>query len=295
MPQRRHVVQHGRAVIAHAAENAAMSAGCDIAAGPRIDFHDFARGEDLLFLQHDDAGAVAALLVGPDARGDVFDGIGQVLRSVVADLAVRTLGGVAADRHGRIHQQVEPVRGLLDLRASLGEDRAIVFPAGENAPRGVGELRQCRAWRRFADVERLVGEKVLAADFRRNIAFADVGAARSRKALGVTAGRQHAVEIDVGKRGDQIADAGGADRQAVDLLEAARSVRIKALAGLLGGSTGLGAFFFPCLAVGLSRHVGQRIDPSSGRISISNTALSFGLVRSLRKTPLASRYPSGGP
>src|SRR5580658_9515357 len=31
------------------------------------------------------------------------------------------------------------------LRASLGKDRAIVLPAGENAPRGVGELGQRRA------------------------------------------------------------------------------------------------------------------------------------------------------
>jgi hypothetical protein len=251
-------------MIAHAAENAAMAAGCDIAAGPRIHFHDFARREDLLFLQHDHTGAVAALLVGPNARGDVFNGIGEVLRSVVADFAVGTLRGIAANRHGRIHQQVEPVSRLLNLWASLREDRAVIFPAGENASRRVGEPRQCRARRRLADVERLVGEKVLAADFRRNIAFTPVGPARGRKALGVTAGRQHAVKVDVCERRNKIADAGGADRQAVDLFEAARPVRIKALACLVGGSTRRGAFFLPGLAVRLPRHVWQRIEAVLG-------------------------------
>ena len=92
MPQRRQVMQHGGTVIAHAAQNAAVAAGCDVTAGPRVDFHDLARGEDLLLLQHDDAGAVAALLVGPDPRRNVLHRIGEVLRAVIADLAVRTLG-----------------------------------------------------------------------------------------------------------------------------------------------------------------------------------------------------------
>ncbi len=85
-------MQHGCAVIAHAAQNAAMAAGRDVAAWSRVDLHDLTRSEDLLFLQHDDAGAVAALFVGPDPRRDVFDRIGQILWPVIADLAMRPLG-----------------------------------------------------------------------------------------------------------------------------------------------------------------------------------------------------------
>ena len=66
MFQGRHVVQDGLAVSAHAAENPAVPAGRDIATGPCVDFHDLARGEELLFLQHDDAAAVASVFVGPD-------------------------------------------------------------------------------------------------------------------------------------------------------------------------------------------------------------------------------------
>ena len=273
-----------------------MAAGCDIAAGPRIDFHDLARGKDLLLLQHDDAGAVAALLVGPDPRRNVLDRVGEVLGAVIADLAVRTLRGVAADRHGRIHQQVEPIGRLLDLRASLGKDRAVVFSAGENPACGVGEPRQRRARRRLAEVEGLVGEKILAADFRRDVAFADIGAARSRQAFGVSAGRQHAVEIHVGERGDQIADAGRADRQAVDLLEAARSVRIKTLSRLLGRRARCRCILppmagrppaVPCRETDTGR-------PRAGFQSQRPACLA-GCVCSFRNTPLPSRYPSGGP
>ena len=146
----------------------------------------------------------------------------------------------------------------------MGKDRAVVFSRGENPACGVGEPRQRRTRRRLADVEGLVGEKILAADFRRDVAFADIGAARSRQAFGVSAGRQHAVEIHVGERGDQVADAGRADRQAVDLLEAARSVRIETLSRLLGRRARCRAFFLPWLAVRLPCHVGKRIQAVLG-------------------------------
>ena len=64
--------------------------------------------------------------------------VSQVFRPIIADFAMRSLGGSAADRHGRIDQQIEPIGGLLDLRAALGENRTVIFPAGENSPRCVG-------------------------------------------------------------------------------------------------------------------------------------------------------------
>ena len=109
-------------------------------------------------------------------------------------------------------------------------------------------------------MKRFVGEEVLAAGLGRDIAFADIGAERCWQALGIPAGRHHAVEIDVGERRDQIADARRTDRQTVDLLEAAGSIRIEALARLLGRRAWYGAFFLPRLTVYLPCHVRQRID-----------------------------------
>ena len=49
------------------ADDAAVAAGRDVAAGPRVDLGDLARREELLLLDHHHAAAVAALLVRPDA------------------------------------------------------------------------------------------------------------------------------------------------------------------------------------------------------------------------------------
>src|SRR5215813_3116553 len=102
---------------ADAAQDAAVPAGRDVSAGPGIDLGHLARSEDLLLLDDHGAGAVAPLRIGPDPRGDVVDGIDDVLGTVVARLPLRTLCGIAADRQRRIDQQVEPVGALLDLRA----------------------------------------------------------------------------------------------------------------------------------------------------------------------------------
>ena len=48
------------------AEDAAVSAGCHIAARPCIGFLDGAGGEDALFLDKHSAGLVAAVFVRPD-------------------------------------------------------------------------------------------------------------------------------------------------------------------------------------------------------------------------------------
>src|SRR5579862_2954769 len=112
-----------------AAEDAAMAAGRAIAAGPRIDLRDFARGKDLLLLQDDNAAAIAALLVGPDLRFDPMCRIDDVVRPVIADLALRALRRIAANRQGRVDDESEPVRRLLDRGTALGEDRAVIFAA----------------------------------------------------------------------------------------------------------------------------------------------------------------------
>ena len=203
-----------------------MTAGCDIAPRPRVDFHDFARRENLLFLRHRSRRRGCGTVRQPRPARRYSTEISQVLRSVVADLAVRTfaelpqIGTVVCHRRVERRYAVSSTCGL-----PFGEDRAIVLSAGENTPRGVGELRQCRAggWL-LSDVEGLIAKKSLLR-ISVGISLGPVGAAHCGKALGVTAGRQHPVEVYVRKRGNEIADAGGANRQAIDLLEAARSIR----------------------------------------------------------------------
>jgi len=53
------------------ADDAAVAAGGDVAAGPGIDLGHLAGGEELLLLDDDGAAAVAALSVLPDAALDV--------------------------------------------------------------------------------------------------------------------------------------------------------------------------------------------------------------------------------
>jgi hypothetical protein len=83
-------------------QNPAVSTGCHIATGPRIGFLDGASGEDPLLLDQNRAGLVVTLLVCPNPRGDVVDRINDVLRTVIADHALRALGGIAADRQRRV-------------------------------------------------------------------------------------------------------------------------------------------------------------------------------------------------
>src|SRR5437868_5031781 len=106
-----------------------MPAGRHIAARPRVGLLDGARGKDPLLLDQNRAGLVVALLVLPNPRGDVFDRVDDVLRPVIADHAVRPLSGIAANRHGRVDQEVEPVDRLLDAWAALGPDRTVIFAA----------------------------------------------------------------------------------------------------------------------------------------------------------------------
>ena len=117
--------------MAGCAKDTAMSAGRHIAAGPGVGLLHGAGGENPLLLDQNRTGLVAALLVLPDPRGDILNRIDNVLRPVIADHAVRPLGGIAADRHGRVDQEIEPVDRLLDPGAALGPDRAVIFTACE--------------------------------------------------------------------------------------------------------------------------------------------------------------------
>ena len=86
-----------------------------------------------LILDDHDAAPVPPVAIGPDLGCDEIDGIDDVLRPVVADLSLRALRGVAADRQRRVEQQVEPVDRLLDARAALRPDGAEVAAGIEDA------------------------------------------------------------------------------------------------------------------------------------------------------------------
>ena len=160
----------------------------------------------------------------------------------------------------RIDQQIEPVRGLLDLRTALGPDHAVILAAGHQRLHVVRHLGEHRPLRGERQVVGLVGIEIDAAHLRGDIALALVGAQMRGQSFGVTARRRTAVEIDGGKLRDRARHAIHADREAVDLLEAARSVGEEALARFFDGSAGARAFFVPGIAVGLDRHVGQWIE-----------------------------------
>src|SRR4051812_26945799 len=139
----------------------------------------------------------------------------------MADLALRPLRGIAADRDRRVDQEIEPIGNLFDLRTALGIDGALVFLAVEYPSRRIGETRERRSRRGFAEKVRPVGEEILAAGFRRNVSIANVSAARCGQALGVAGGRKNPVEIYIRKRRNQVSDALRSDAQPVDLLKAA--------------------------------------------------------------------------
>src|SRR5579871_167998 len=177
-----------------------MAAGRYIAARPGIGFHHLTRRKKLLFLDDDRAGLVSAVLVGPNAGGDVCHRIDDVLRSIIADHAVGPLRRVAADRQPRVHQQAEPVGRLLDRRAALRDDDPIVLAARQNLLRYVGQACERRARRSAGEVHWTVWEKVPAADFWRDVAFADIGALAGGESLAIAARRLCAIKINVRER-----------------------------------------------------------------------------------------------
>src|SRR6516162_2855822 len=119
-------------------EYPAVPACCHIAAGPSVGFLNSAGGENPLLLNENGASSISAVLVLPDARGDIFDGVDDILRPVGADQPVWPLCGIATDRQRRIDKQIEPIDRLLDPGATLGPNRAIVFAARQDLLHRVG-------------------------------------------------------------------------------------------------------------------------------------------------------------
>ena len=185
----------------------------------------------------------------------------EILRPVVADHAVRALGRIAAERQGRVEQQVQPVQRLFDPGAALRPDRAGVLAARERGLHCVGDPRETRPRRMLAEVWRTVGEEIAAERFGRDVACADVRAVRGRQTLGVSGRGQHAIEVDLGVGRHQIADAVLADAEPVDLLDWPRAVGKERLPRLMRRRDRLRTVRLPGATVGLARHVGQRIKP----------------------------------
>ena len=254
----RQIGQYRIAVVAGRTDDAAVTAGRDIAARPRVGLLHIARRENLLLLDQHHAGAVLAAAVVPDAGFDVVDRVDDVLRPVIADLAVRPLRRVAGDRQRGVEQQIEPVDRLLDARRALRPHRADIVAVVEHALHRIDDARERRTRRHRADVIRLVREEVVAARFRRDIALADILALGGRQTLGVTGRRHDAIEVDVRARRDQVAETFLVNTETVDLLERPRAVRIECLARALDRRERIGAFFFPRPAIGLTRHIRQR-------------------------------------
>ena len=88
---------------------------------------------------------------------------------------------------------------------------------------------------------------------------ADIGALAGASSLCIAAGRQRAIEIEIGFCRQQTAHAFVGNPQAIDLFEEPRAVGKKRHAAKLARRILFRAVHFPCLAVGLARHVGKRI------------------------------------
>jgi hypothetical protein len=112
---------------------------------------------------------------------------------------------------------------------------------------------------RGVDVTRPVRKEVASANFRRDIALTHVGALCRRQPLGKAARWLDAIEVHIGTRTDQVAQTVTADAQPVDLLETARPVGQERLTRPRFGGERLSALLLPGRAIGLHRHVGQRV------------------------------------
>ena len=118
------------------------------------------------------AGGVDALVLhahGPDARTasgeDQVDGVDDVSVAVVGQLAVGALRGAAGDGQVSVHEQAQPVEGLLDRGAPLQPDAAGVLAAAQGVVHRVGGLGQVAVTGRAPEGQRPVGEVVYAGLF----------------------------------------------------------------------------------------------------------------------------------
>ena len=116
--------QDRRVLAAGTPQDAAVTSHGDIAAGPRVHRGHLASREDTLVGHQHNTGAIAAGLVRPGARFNPIDGIDYVAWTIIADRTMRALSRIAAERHGRVEQEIEPVECLLDGRTALRPDRA---------------------------------------------------------------------------------------------------------------------------------------------------------------------------
>ena len=110
-------MQHGCAMI-DAAQDAAMAAGRDIAAGPRVGLHDLARGEDCCSCI-----TMTPARLRPCSSAQTRDAMNST-ESIMffgPSLLIWPCGrcaDVAADRQGRVDQEIEPIGRFFDLRAA---------------------------------------------------------------------------------------------------------------------------------------------------------------------------------
>src|SRR5262249_53386681 len=126
----------------------------------------------------------------------------------------------------------------------VGHDR-------ESAP-----LSLAQEWSRRKEVD--------AQAFGRDVAVADIGSLGGWQALRVAAARCGAVEVEVGSRREQVADAGVADTEPSDLLEDARRIRIERLTAVIGARRWSHTVTLPGRGIRLASHVRQRVQPVFG-------------------------------
>jgi hypothetical protein len=119
---------------------------------------------------------------------------------------MKALRGIAAQRNGRVEQQVEPVKHLLNARTALRPNRAVICTARQHALHRVDDIGEVRARRRSFKMEWFVGKEMSSAHFRQYIALTHIGASSCRQPLGEPAGGLDAIEVHVGTRTDQVAE-----------------------------------------------------------------------------------------
>ena len=167
---------------------------------------------------------------------------------------------VTDDGHMSVDQQIEPIDRLLDKRAPFKPNPAQIVAAAERLLHDIGDPRQCRHRRLVAEITGTVGKEIRAANFRWNVSLANVGSLTESASLGIAAGWQSSIKIEVRFRRKQTADAFVRNSQAIDLFEKTRSIRKERHPAKLRRRIFFGAVYFPRLSVGLAGHVGQRVE-----------------------------------
>ena len=230
--------------LARAAEHAAVPARRAVAARTRVALLERARREYLLVHDADRAQARA------EARRDVVRRVHDVPVAVVGERSVRPLRRYADEGQGGVEHETQPVERLLDVRAALQPDEAVVLPRVDGLLHDVHSAGHRRVRQELAERSRAVREEV---------------APRGLALLCVARRRQHAHEVVVRDpvqlaRRAVVAASGDAS---VDVLEQPRRIGEERLApavvdsrvrqvGVLERCAALGP-------IGAPRHVGQEV------------------------------------